>query len=259
MGAITGIFSVSEDKQVWFSKGNLQYQASSRTWRFAEQQYDFQGSPNSNISSSYSGWIDLFGWATSGWYCGNPCYRPYDWNGNGNEFGPPAGYNLTESYANCDWGVNNAISNGGNVAGQWRTLTRAEWDYVLFDRPWKRFAKACVNGNNGLIVLPDNWSYNTYSLNNCNSLSASYDGNVISSSDWNIIENAGAVFLPAAGRRGLKTVTDVNSVGAYWSSSYFYGSDDATAANIYINNGYVELSECRRQEGFSVRLVRDVQ
>ena len=56
-GAIKAAFSVSADKQIYFSQGNLQYQASTGTWRFAEHQYDMIGSDNSNISSSYSGWI----------------------------------------------------------------------------------------------------------------------------------------------------------------------------------------------------------
>lgn len=37
-GALSGLFSVSADKQVYFSKGDLQYQASTDTWRFAENQ-----------------------------------------------------------------------------------------------------------------------------------------------------------------------------------------------------------------------------
>ena len=79
-GALPGLFSVSATKQVHFSQGNLQYQASTNTWRFAEHQYDYvgtqtadycgfyggnvSGSDNRNISSTYNGWIDLFGWGT---------------------------------------------------------------------------------------------------------------------------------------------------------------------------------------------------
>ncbi|MBQ3676229.1 MAG: hypothetical protein II926_02525, partial [Bacteroidales bacterium] len=53
-GAIKAAFSVSADKKVYFSKGNLQYQASTGTWRFAENQYDIIGEDNANISSTYS-------------------------------------------------------------------------------------------------------------------------------------------------------------------------------------------------------------
>ena len=51
-GAIMAAFSISDSKQIYFSQGNLQYQASTGTWRFAEHQYDMIGSDNSNISSS---------------------------------------------------------------------------------------------------------------------------------------------------------------------------------------------------------------
>ena len=51
-------FSVSATKKVRFSPGNLQYQASTKTWRFAEHQYDYIGDANRNISPTYSGWID---------------------------------------------------------------------------------------------------------------------------------------------------------------------------------------------------------
>ena len=46
-GKLPGAFSVSATKQVWFSQGNLQYQAyngdGGSTWRFAIKQYDFVG------------------------------------------------------------------------------------------------------------------------------------------------------------------------------------------------------------------------
>ena len=60
-------FAVSENSYVAFAKGNLQYQASTNTWRFADKQYDVIGEENANVSENYDGWIDLFGWGTSGY------------------------------------------------------------------------------------------------------------------------------------------------------------------------------------------------
>ena len=57
-------FSVSSTQKVYFSKGNLQYIASSNTWQFASTQTEVIGNANSNISASYSSPIDLFGWGT---------------------------------------------------------------------------------------------------------------------------------------------------------------------------------------------------
>ena len=151
-GAIKAAFSVSNSKQVYFSQGNLQYQASTGTWRFAEHQYDIIGNNNSNISSSYSGWIDLFGWGTSG-YNGKEAYMTStDYSDYGDGSNDIAG-------TNYDWGVYNKISNGGNQAGQWRTLTNSEWDYVIFGRAQAGhlMGQGRVNNVIGLILLPEGW------------------------------------------------------------------------------------------------------
>ncbi|MBQ6771707.1 MAG: hypothetical protein IJP44_12120, partial [Bacteroidales bacterium] len=39
-GALNGLFSVNDSTQVRFSQGNLQYQASTNTWQFAENQWN---------------------------------------------------------------------------------------------------------------------------------------------------------------------------------------------------------------------------
>ena len=60
-GAINGLFTINASgDQVYFSQGNLRYQASTNTWQFAGQQYYYLGNVNSNISQTNGGWIDLF-------------------------------------------------------------------------------------------------------------------------------------------------------------------------------------------------------
>lgn len=237
-GAIGGLFSVSATQKVLFSQGNLQYQASTNTWRFAENQWDYVGHDNSNISSSYSGWIDWFGWGT-----GN---NPTNSSTNNGDYNP---FN--------DWG-NNAISNGGNTANAWRTLTHDTWVYVFNTRSTPsgiRYAKATVNGINGVILLPDDWNSSHYSLSNTNVSGASYSSNNISQSNWtNRLEANGAVFLPAAGFRGGTSVYDVGSGGRYWSASYV-DSDCAHYVSFY--DGYLDSGNNRRyrRDGLSVRLV----
>lgn len=257
-GMLPECFSVSATQHVRFSQGNLQYKASTNTWRFADNQYDIIGSANSNISSSYNGWIDLFGWGTSGWNCGNTYYRPWDSNfGNGSLYGPPGNYNLTGSYVNSDWGYYNPISNGGNTTLQWRTLTQGEWDYVFNTRSTSsgiRYAKAKVNNVNGVILLPDNWSSSYYTLYSTNSIDASYSSNVISSSTWtNSLQSHGAVFLPAAGRRNGTSV-DSEGSGQYWSASSTSNFSDACLVIFYDDLFYTNCSGMR-YEGRSVRLV----
>lgn len=58
-GAINGLFSVGPNEWVLFSKGNLQYQASTSQWQFAEHQYGIIGEADKN-----EGWDDLFDWGT---------------------------------------------------------------------------------------------------------------------------------------------------------------------------------------------------
>jgi hypothetical protein len=273
-GAIDSKFTINGDgDQVYFSQGNLQYQASTNTWKFAESQYDYIGDANSNISSSYDGWIDLFGWGTSGCHDANDPYnvnyQPWsssdsllDNEYNSYGYGPSSNMpdmNLTGTSANYDWGVNNPISNGGNTANQWRTLTQPEWSYILNTRNTTsgiRFAKAQVNDVNGVILLPDDWTTDTYNLNNTNNIGASYNSNVINASQWAMIENAGGVFLPAAGGRFGTTAADVGSTGFYWLSS---SNSSCCAYYVYIYNFGIYLVDYRRYLGRSVRLVCDVE
>ena len=60
----TNCFSVGYNSQVYLADSNLQYNPAQNEWRFAENPWDFIGAANQNISPSYDGWIDLFGWGT---------------------------------------------------------------------------------------------------------------------------------------------------------------------------------------------------
>lgn len=257
-GAINGIFSVSSGKKVYFSRGNLQYRASDGRWRFAEHQYDYIGDANSNISSTYSNYIDLFGWGTSGWNSGAVCYQPWSTSTSYSDYYPGGSYtnNLTGNCANADWGVYNAIYNGGNQAGQWRTLTKDEWEYVFQDRnnASSKYGHGKVNGVCGMILLPDSWTLPSgLSFTAGNSSWA----NSYTADQWAQMEANGAVFLSAAGYRDGTSVNRVGSHGYYWSASYYnYTSKDAYY--LYFNSSYLEPSRnYDRESGLSVRLVQD--
>ena len=254
VGAIDGVFSVSSSKKVYFSQGNLQYKASTNTWRFAAQQYHIVGKSNSNISSSYDGWIDFFGWGTSGWNSGAVCYQPWSINTDNENYYPGSSYsnNLTGSYANADWGVYNAILNGGNVAGLWRTLTKDEWVFLFQTRSGaaSKFGQGKVNGKCGMILLPDSWTLPSgLSFTPGNSSWA----NVYTTEQWSLMEANGAVFLPAAGSRYGTSVGIVGSYGYYWSASAY---DSFSAYYVYFYSGSRHPSDYgSRYYGYSVRLV----
>ena len=261
-GALPGRFSVSEGRQVYFSKGNLQYQASTGTWRFAEHQNDFVGKDNEKISESYTGWIDLYGWATSGYDHGAVNWQP--WSGNQVAQSDPlhfaygdASYNLDDLTGQADWGYN-AISNGGNKENiGWHTPSRDDWVYLLFVRSTAsgaRFAKAMVGDTNGLVLLPDNWRVTTYQLNSVNTIELGYNNNLISLSDWQqVLEPSGAVFLPDA---GVRTINGIYINGYYHSSSHVIDK----AYQMSFGGGHIGVEITgHRGDGLSVRLVREVE
>ena len=151
---ITPSFSVAEGRQVIFSKGNLQFSTAGShvtiegdtvegTFRFAEQQYDYIGQGNAQVSSTYTGWIDLLCWGSSGWHVSPSSEKDGDYDIE----------SLCGDEAYADWGVYNAIQ-GDDQAGLWRTLTRDEWDYLINLRPAStvdgvdsaRYAEATVAG-----------------------------------------------------------------------------------------------------------------
>ena len=277
-GAIKAAFSVGNDKKIYFSQGNLQYQASTNTWRFAENQWNFVGKckstqyypnqpqdtgnvfvdgvrcENENISPTYNGWIDLFGWGTSGWESGAKAYQPYDTSTAKNDYyqGGAIG-----NSANIDWGVHNPISNGGNEAGLWRLPTIKEWEYLLVSRPnySEKRGAATVNGVKGLILLPDDWTLPeglTFKsgMNNNDFRNCKY-----TAEEWTKMEENGAVFLPLAGyRRGISVI---RNNGMYFSASYSeYGIEHVKFSETIIK---IVASFSSPEIAISVRLVKDVE
>lgn len=246
-GALKGKFSV-DDKgtQVQFSRGNLQYVG---TWQFATNQWDYFGESQSDDHR------DLFGWGTG--HASNKVSK-----------------DVADYATFTDWGTN-AITNGGNKANAWRTLTGDEWNYLFFTRTNAAvlFALGSVNGVNGTILLPDNWElpagssfvvsttqglladeggyyYNSNSSNN-------FSHNSYSAEQWAIMETAGAVFLPAAGGRNGTDVSYAGECGYYWSST---SSGANSAYQFFFSSYYLyPLNVTNRYFGRSVRLVHDIQ
>ncbi len=224
--AVEGVFSVSETKQVNFSKGNLQYDPANDEWRFAESQLDYLG--YSQTSSTYNGWLDKFYWSTGA-----------------NNFGANTSYNdVNCSGSFIDWGTNKIGSDAPNT---WRTLTNDEWNYLLNNRnnASSLYGVASVNGVNGLIFLPDNWVC-TFGVNFKSGVH-SKDGEdyyaayqSFTADQWSKLEESGAIFLPAV---------------AYWSAT----SSGSYAYYIVIDSDEVRITSDTRYRSQSVRLVKDVE
>ena len=157
---------------------------------------------------------DVFGWGTGS----NPTLSSSD-------------YSLYGQFD--DWGQYMTDNPG------WRTLSFEEWNYVLSKRPNadKLRGTATVCDIPGMLLLPDKWTLDTI----CNSIIDGYDLNVINALKWDTLQNAGAIFLPAAGNRMGTSVQGVRTYGRYWTSTpsafncaFFIGfgnegTDDGTA------------------------------
>ena len=277
-GALIGKFSVSSTDKVYFSKGNLQYTKSTGIWSFMDHQYSTVETLNQNVGDDYASQdvVSLFGWGTSGWNNGNTYYQPYstayvNTSSKGYGYGPTDGssytYDLTGTYANADWG-HNAISNGGNTADTWRTLTEDEWTYLFNTRSAStvngtadaRYAKAYLFGTtHGVIIFPDVYTHpaGVTAPTGINATSStSWYGNKYTATDWAKMEAAGCVFLPAAGWRDATTIRRVNEYVRYWTSSKYNSAGYARNVGI-VDNSMNPADYNQKNYGYSVRLVHD--
>lgn len=264
VGAICGKFTINADgDQVYFSQGNLQYIGSASTpyWKFAENQWDYlgnsgQGSDLENVDR------DLFGWGTSGFNHGGVCWQPWSTSENYQNYFV-GGYSNVPLGGQSDWGYN-SIVNGGNTNAIWHTLSRQQWDYLLDERNTSsgiRYACAIVNGVKGLLILPDDWNSQLYSLLNFNNFMAPFSDNTITVDVWyNIFETNGAVFLPCAGQRSGVIVSYDSVDGCYWSTTPITNLYSGRCAYyVEFNDGFKFGGFASRYIGCSVRLVQNYQ
>lgn len=233
-----GPFTINDDgDQVYFAPGNLQYQPSTGTWRFAERQIHTRRGENAKIIAvGYEGWIDLFGWGTGS----NPtlCSK---------EYGDYMTFN--------DWG-NNTIKNGGNM--KWRTLTIDEYLYIFKNRNTSsgiRYVHASVDDVNGVVLLPDNWNDSYYYLDNSNNAMPSR----ISRQDWvTKLEYNGAAFLPTTGYRNGNMLYDVIQEGQYWSAIRF-NDRQVRVVRFRYDGSFYNDARSYLSNGLAVRLVCDAR
>lgn len=252
---VPGLFSVSENSQVRFAKGNLQatYDGNAYYWGFATNQYDFVGNAAGNTtmgtSQAEGSVVDLFGWSTDA--------TNNNWGINTSKFAAPYGGNFS------DWGP--------NIGDGWRTLSSSEWNYLFTGS--KRaglyaYGVTVMGKTNCVILYPDGYTGTKVDNNDTESFDTE--------SEWSAAQNAGVVCLPAAGYRTGSAVYVTGTEGRYWSSTpkategltleqeegkdVENGSDsDSYAKTLQFTSSSVNpANEGTRYVGRSVRLVSNV-
>jgi hypothetical protein len=188
------LFSVSSNKKVRFSKGNL-WCTTSSGYTFHTNQYDCNGT--TQLASNK----DLFPWKDT------------------------------------------------TYISDWSVLSAEEWNYLINTRPGDRFAKACVNGVNGLIIFSDTYRHPiALALVKVNySGSMNYSENTFDTGKWESMEAAGAIFLPAVHNGG--------GTGHYWSSNE---GTSGNAKRLYFSDSELTTTVDEDQTNTcSVRLVKE--
>lgn len=255
------LFVVSDNYNVVrFSPGNLQYQPSSKSWRFAEHQWDYVGDGtygnvyaeigevntkcnNALISNSYKGWIDLFGWGTWG-NNNNPCNSSID-NDN---------YSWTGDFSGN-------IINDDNTG--WRSLTHNELTCLNTQHNSKnKIGKGEVFGVRCAIIAPINKT--TPDLGD-----GKWTSVVITDANWGTWRDSGVLILPVTGMRNGTTVTKTQPASSatymahyYWlstpSAQYNWSAWCMTFGSGQTITSYEGLNSDSwgRRMGLAVRLVR---
>lgn len=281
--------------RVTFSPGNLQWSANNGgseptthavagggtaagTWRFALHEEDYVGKGthsvglvymadgttkcnNELIASDYAGWIDVFGFATSGWTDCQGCLQPYAVNPEPKDYGPRAGgvyQSLTGYYANCDWGIYNEIWNPAtgqtDAPGTWFTLSYEQWKYLLNNHT---IGYSCTVKNvKGVVLCPDDFDDPKVTTTGSKiAENAAYDAD-----GWAAMKEAGAVFLPYGGSRngksdGKATVMANIGQGYYWSTTP-RPSKPGWSYHPFFTTGVQHDGDYTNEMGRCVRLVK---
>ncbi len=229
VGALPGVFSVSGDKKVLFSKGNLQYVKAGAKWQFASTQYELVEKQGQDVGNNYAN-ADvqgLFGWGDAQPLKTSTQAGSYNWPSSGDPWG---------SKIDDD--------------GTWFTLGKDEWTYLICERNGAStssyLGKTCqfvttADTINGLLIYPDD-----------------YDGIKPAKKEKISEIPAGCVFLPMCGRRYGTTMNDVNSNGYYYTCDLGGGTAYYCNPNFTLGGVTPAGNGRGRYNGMGVRLARNV-
>ncbi len=250
---LSGEFTVGTDRKVRFSGGNLWYDGSK--FLFEAEQYQSSPSSTGNRSDSH---ISHFMW------CGTAAGAlalQYD-NDRAEEFFASDGLDVYGSTAL------QVLPYDGYL----NLLYNREASTVCGTENARWFNGQVNTGSgtiNGLFLFPDIFTWPetvTVKPSLINTWAKNYSNCTFTLDQFQVLEKAGIVFLPAAGSRsgtdGAAEVKSVNTTGSYWSSG-FSGTDGAeyisfNASRLIASDNSAAHSNTYRYMAQSVRLVIDV-
>ena len=226
---LPGLFSISTNTKVHFTKGNL-WADELNGLHFEPNQYEFNNIYEANHVSHFT-------WSST--------------------VSDAVGESNNGDYLFCD--KSHKVSVNGSDAIYY-ALSRDEWEYLFDDcddtidireGKYKQCVTVCGKVN-CVVLLPDDWKWG-------GSVGETWldEYSEETAVKWSDMETNGAVCFAAAGARQESDIQDVGT-GAYWSSSSF--EEDETAA--YVMGFYDAVFFPRivaiRNAGVSIRLVTEV-
>lgn len=157
-----------------------------------------------------------------------------------------------------NWETTKSFTDMNPQEGIWRVLDSLEWQYVIEKRPnaEQLRGQGNINGVNGLILLPDSWAMPKNIR--WQAMPNNFSTNKYTISQWTVMEQAGAVFLPCGGMQTSTEHRDVNWQGNYWSASELK-EDSQLARIVHFGEVFVIKNNVFKNCLLSIRLVQDVQ
>ncbi len=235
---LDGAFSVGENKRVRFSKGNLWCDGSGNGWSYSDpaiKSWEFEDGQYSTPKWRIYNHISHLLWCRSAKEATRIHYY---------ERGAENDILFTNKTA--DSPNDNFVVNG--LRGFWRALSggkNGEWNYLLNGRTTtygagtstesRRYAAVKVDGMSGLLLFPDEFSWPSELKEDepetFNSKSDNWNNRNYEVAAFEVLQNAGCVFLPAAGYRDGST--SFSDLGFFGSEGYYWASDPINNNNAY--------------------------
>ena len=260
---LSGVFTVGTDgsgkaRKARFSGGNLWYDGSN--FLFEDRQYQSTPTVNSHRNNKH---ISHFMWCGLDTYATALTYTDDD----ATTFFAASGFTV---YGNSSWytpdhsdlmALIHARMTEKGTASTVCGVTNARWFKGRINTSGSTYV-------NGLFLIPDifTWpaSVTTTPTSSINETTAGYSAVSFTTDEFKTLEQAGIVFLPAAGKRdgseGSASVSDVNINGYYWIANLLTDpySEQFSFSGSFIYPNTQSTAPKERYMAQSVRLLIDV-